>query len=753
MGVILDNIVKTNTAKKETATTKQTKTENTPKQEFETFDISKVKSTVKNPSTKFKGISVEDEKRIMDIVNKQFGGSSKFEKQQAIQWLYNSALKAQKKKDIEAGRDEVKLQYISNKNNAKNSKEKNTWNQQIKKADLADLIKDQLGKEWYNIDDFMNVTDNWIIKWFVDENPEYVDTFNKYFYNNQSAESLGKELWWLEKTTWDKLMDKVKWFWEWVKGWMDKFWEWVDDLLWMAADNEHMGTKWDAAWINYVQDKYWVAPVNLTDDDYKRARAEFLLSDKKAYQPTLSSAVTKIMEWGTDIAFTTANPTNLLWKSWFSAANQTPWLQKVPEFLWGTMWEIWYYLNQLPIAKDIRDSLQTEQEKADWDAFVGWWFLGKWTKVGKLKNLDSKTLKNAFNDFRDGKNWFETVKKWMEENRKAKVQEEKELKAQQITQWQIETRKTASKWLDTMAERWKLDKIKNVDDLEKNTNDLIDQIKKEQTDLAKKDNKTYWENDLAIVEDVNILDKEWKATTRKQMNRAFSTLLDNIIEHYENTDKSKATTFKSYKEALKNGKLPMDIALEIRREWNKLNQNTYNNKTNLVKDTNKAEAWATNMKKVNDIFEKLDIWEELRNKDSQLSSLYTIQNWIKEIKKAEANYNKKALQEWTLDKFANKLWWYTSKILWKLSFGTTNLVWKFFVSALQEMLGWGWFKKETYNAAEIAKKIPEFVSDYKDLLKKMEWKDVSKNMANKMLRAWMNKRESTMQYNKVDQDK
>ena len=123
MGVLLDNILKTNTANKGTATTKQTKTETTPKQEFETFDISKVKSTVKNPSSKFKGISVEDEQRIMDIVNKQFGKSSKFEQQQAIQWLYNSALKAQKKKDIEAGRDEVKLQYINNKNNAKNSKE------------------------------------------------------------------------------------------------------------------------------------------------------------------------------------------------------------------------------------------------------------------------------------------------------------------------------------------------------------------------------------------------------------------------------------------------------------------------------------------------------------------------------------------------------------------------------------------------------------------------------------------------------
>jgi hypothetical protein len=46
----------------------------------------------------------------------------------------------------------------------------------------------------------------------------------------------------------------------------------------------------------------------------------------------------------------------------------------------------------------------------------------------------------------------------------------------------------------------------------------------------------------------------------------FHKLLDEIIDHYESTDPSKAALYKSYREAMKNGKLPKDIALEIKRE-------------------------------------------------------------------------------------------------------------------------------------------------------------------------------------------
>jgi hypothetical protein len=45
-----------------------------------------------------------------------------------------------------AGRNQIKLDFINKANNAKDTKTKNTYNSQVKKADLADLIKDQYVK-------------------------------------------------------------------------------------------------------------------------------------------------------------------------------------------------------------------------------------------------------------------------------------------------------------------------------------------------------------------------------------------------------------------------------------------------------------------------------------------------------------------------------------------------------------------------------------------------------------------------------
>lgn len=81
--------------------------------------------------------------------------------------------------------------------------------------------------------------------------------------------------------------------------------------------------------------------------------------------------------------------------------------------------------------------------------------------------------------------------------------------------------------------------------------------------------------------------------------------------------------------------------LEIKREWNNLNQNIYNDKTNLLRDTDKAETRANNMRDVNAVVEKMEIWPEIREMDSKLSSLYTLRNWLEKIKKSAANYEKK----------------------------------------------------------------------------------------------------------------
>ena len=767
-----------------------------------TFDLNNVKSTVTNPSQIFKGISVEDEQKISKMVNEKYPNWSNFEKQQALQWLYNAALNAQKQKDIDAWRQQIKLDWINKANNAQAGKEQNTYISQLKKADLADLIKDELVKQWYKRSDFLNLTDEWIIAWFLETNPEYKDSFNKFFYDNKSkilwndktyfgfwwapydpndVMDLAKDLGWVEKDFWDKVSDKVEWIKEWMIWWLPKRWEWVKDLLdWGLAwsDQYQPNRQQDleaVAFGNFVQDKYWTYPAALSDVDYKKAKKDFEASRKQAlteYTPSLWSAFTKMAMWLSDIALTswwlkwwawgTKTLTswigknvvrNNLFKLWFSTLANDDYMSRAPEALWDTLSWVGSQINTLPWFSNIRDSLQTEQDKADWDAFVAWNVLAlmrSWKRQFKqIKDADVQGWKQSFDEIKkwNVQEWVNTLKENAKENRANKYNEEKLKTAQEVSQWQIETRWQASKALDQLNEEWKLDKIKNVNDLEKVTDETVNRLKEEQTNIAKWEQKKFWQSELWISEDAEVLDNNWNKTTQKVMSYPLDSLLDRIIEHYDNIDKAEATKYKSYKQALKNWKLPAETILEIRREGNSLNQKVYNNKTNQYKDTDKAQQWAKNMEKVNKVIEWLDIGEDLRKRDSQLSALYTLQQWIKDIKKAAANYEKKAIKK---DSIAKWLWKTVSRVLGKLSFGTTNFLSKALVSMLQESLWWWLWEQTSYNALEIANKVPEFVKDYKNLVKKIEWQPVSSNNAVKLVNAFIDKWNLEQQFNEED---
>ena len=744
-----------------------------------TFDVSKVKSTVTNPSQIFKWISVEDEQKISKIVNEKLPNWSAFEKQQALQWLYNAALNAQKQKDIDAWRQQVKLALINKANNANWGKEKNTYMSQVKKADLADLIKDQFVKQWYKASDFMNFTDDWIIAGFLDTNPEYKDAFNKYFYNDKKdATSLWKDLWWIEKSLKEEIIwndwdwsswGKVGWIAEWVAWWTPKRWEWVKDFLdkslaWTDQNRTSQQNLDAVAFWNFVQDKYWTVPANLTDRDLAQAKKDFEASkeaNQKEYTPTYWSAFTKMAMWLSDIALTAGwlkwsnLVRNNLFKLWFSTLANDDNMSRAPEALWDSLSWAGSQINKLPWFSDIRDSLQTEQDKADWDAFVAWNVLAliRWGKrqVKQIKDADVQWWKKSFDEIKkwNVQEWVNTLKENAKENRANKYNEQKLKTAQEVSQWQIETREQSSKALDQLNEKWKLDKIKSVDDLEKVTDETVNRLKEEQTNIAKWEQKKFWQSELWISEDAEILDNNWNKTTQKVMSYPLDSLLDRIIEHYDNIDKAEATKYKSYKQALKNWKLPAETILEIRREGNSLNQKVYNNKTNQYKDTDKAQQWAKNMEKVNKVIEWLDIWEDLRKRDSQLSALYTLQQWIKDIKKAAANYEKKSIKK---DSVARWLWKTVSRVLGKLSFGTTNFLSKALVSMLQESLWWWLWEQTSYNALEIANKVPEFVKDYKNLVKKIEWEPVSSNNAVKLVNAFIDKWNLEQQFNEEESD-
>lgn len=720
---------------------------NNSQDKYPTYSLDKVKSTVTNPSSTYKWISKEDEQRIESLITKYYSWASDFEKNQARNWLYQAALEKQRSKDLDTWRQEVKQEYLYKAKNAKSTKERNTYMSEVKKGDLADLIRQKIKESWWSING--NITDDGIIAGFIESNPQYEKAINRWFYSDDDAVQLGKDLWWIEKTTRDKTKDKVWWFVEWVAWWIPKFWEWVADALNLAWWEK------ESAWFeNFVQENYWTAIANLTEKDLEKAKQAYANANKKEYEPNAVWAATKLAEWATDIVFSSwwlkgaSLLKNNMFKAWFSAAAQTPWLEYWPEILWWSLWMIGQTINALPWAKQIRDSLQTEQDKADWDAFVGGNVLGlvRWwkRKLNQISDSDITGIKDAFDKI---KNWKlnESIKAWIEE--------QKANKAQQITQGDINTRVRESKWLDYLDKQWKLEWIKSTEDFKKVLDSEIDSLKKEQTKAAEKDTKRYWENDILTEEEVPVLDSEWNKTTQMKPNRAFSQLLDEIIEHYEETDKSKATTFKSYKRAFKNWKLPMDVALEIKREWNNLWQSTFTKKSQIPKNSEKAEWWTKMMDSVNKAFDKLDIWEGIRSRDSKLSSLYSIKNNLAEVERRAADLEKKAVKKTWLEKFAGSVWNTVWKFINKISFWLSSLWTKAAVSLLSWMLSdLKLSDKTSYSAAEIKAKIPDFIKEYHELNQKLDWKNISKSTATKLVNAWIDKREATMEYNDEDED-
>ena len=110
--------------------------------------------------------------------------------------------------------------------------------------------------------------------------------------------------------------------------------------------------------------------------------------------------------------------------------------------------------------------------------------------------------------------------------------------------------------------------------------------------------------------------------------------------------------------------------------------------------------------------------------------------------------DKKAVKKTWVQKLVGWVGNTIGKFINKISFWLSSLWTKAIVSLLSWML-WDlkMSEKTSYTPAEIKAKIPEFVKDYQELNQKLQWKNVSKTLASKLINAWIDKRESTMQYN------
>ena len=284
----------------------------------------------------------------------------------------------------------------------------------------------------------------------------------------------------------------------------EKSWGWrfVENFMWyMPKVAESVNDVWNLiklkTWAtdersvmfgNYIYEKYWQnidkVPEDLLDKDYKDFMA---LSEekKKEYMPTWTWAATKWAEWVADVVVT-ATPWWATLKWLLSATGATPWLNLVNQGLWTIIWWAGRLINYIPWLSDIRDNLQNEKEKEEWDAFIWWlWFAKaiKWWK--SVKNVKASDLKTAFETAK--KSWVPTALKELNSKMKwnsiVQLEEQKSNLAQRIAQPEETTAAATEKWLDIVSKNKDLSKINTIDELSQAIDDEIkaleDEIKAE----------------------------------------------------------------------------------------------------------------------------------------------------------------------------------------------------------------------------------------------------------------------------------
>lgn len=154
----------------------------------------------------------------------------------------------------------------------------------------------------------------------------------------------------------------------------------------------------EAALENYAQMKYGTNFYWLTDEQKEEARNAIWTEEWiEAYKPTVQRVLSRWAEAWIDTYFAIAwRPIMALNSVWA----EIPVVRDVLGAFGSIMWFAWYIMNQLPVLKQFRDSLQTEEEKEERDQYVWWFWLWKlsgkkWKKANwKLWDIIIKSIKD-----------------------------------------------------------------------------------------------------------------------------------------------------------------------------------------------------------------------------------------------------------------------------------------------------------------------------------------------------------------------
>lgn len=397
---------------------------------------------------------------------------------------------------------------------------------------------------------------------------------------------------------------------------------------------------------NYAYMNYWKSYYSLTDEQKKEAN-EILSTEEwmDKYKPTPQRAILKWLEAWLDAAFTIYAP---YVKWWFSVWENTPWISDLLEIAWTIMQWGWWLVNHISPLYFYRDTLQTEEEKQEFDSFVGtlWfmklfqkrWWRTEWNvKETLLKEIDPETtikeFKKRITDApADIKEWWINMKYWKatQENLEetagkiagAKTVEEQQTATRALQDSDIKWSKDYETLTARLKKRW--EEIEAEEDIEYSMDER--KFKPEDTRSIKEFEKDGYKSAVMLkpVEDWIALLKdfyEWSPEKTAQLDLIEQKFHNEWLTKWEINNISRAISqeYETYKE---RGQQKTSIAAkdveDIRRavknfarEWNdrlvqldKQRSDNMNTRA-MVKDLQNAIVKFKTGKKTKNVFQKL----------------------------------------------------------------------------------------------------------------------------------------------------
>lgn len=335
-----------------------------------------------------------------------------------------------------------------------------------------------MGYDWSNVEDLD------LVQQYSDAFPEAGKIMYNYITNAETNDPMPTyiELWWEQPNAWDKVFEFTKNVWENFFSFFNVWWDAVRNVIdmWIWA------IEWDQTpWAleNYAKMNYWKDFYSLTDEQKEEARNAVSTQEwLDVWEPSVQRIALKWWETVLDALFTWIAPWAKLWFSmaWAWAEADVPYASAI---LWWALWWLdkvngflWWIVSEIPWLKQYRNSLQTEQEKDEFDnllwMIVLWKIMQKrwgrakssaWLKETILKELDPvttiKEIDQRIKDLpSDAKQWAKNLASRIRDGKAKATQEKLEDTAGKIA-WTktVKERETATRALQDADIEWSKD--------------------------------------------------------------------------------------------------------------------------------------------------------------------------------------------------------------------------------------------------------------------------------------------------------